>query len=169
MVARPARALALAAALLLAPGAGSGALAHPLHTTLTELTYDPAARAVRLSVRVFADDFSAAVIHGRPAAPGAPIVVPPDSAMVRYLVGKLVLADRAGRVIPLRWCGTRRAAEVLFLCLRAPVAAPPAGARVRNAVLTELFADQVNVVRAMVGGSPQTLLFTPGDGMKALR
>ena len=169
MVARRTRALVVAAALLLAAAAPGGALAHPLHTTLTELTYDPAARAVRLSVRVFADDFSASVIHGRAAAPDAPIVVPPDSAMVRYLVGKLVLADRSGRLIPLRWCGTRRAAEVLFLCLRAPVASPPRGARLRNAVLTELFADQVNVVRAAVGGAAQTLLFTPGDGMKALR
>lgn len=169
MVAAPARALALAAALLLAVGARRAALAHPLHSSLTELTYDPAARLVRLSVRVFADDFSAAVTHGRPAAPDAPVVVPPDSAIVRYLVGKLVLADRSGRVIPLRWCGTRRAAEVLFLCLRAPMGAAPAGARVRNAVLTELFTDQVNVVRAAVGGAPQTLLFTPGDGMKALR
>jgi len=40
---------------------------------------------------------------------------------------------------------------------------------VRNAILSELFADQVNVVRAALGGAPQTLLFTPGDGMKALR
>ena len=145
------------------------AYAHPIHTSLTELAYDPTARTVNLLVRVFADDFSSAVLHARPAAPDAPIVVPPDSAIVRYLAGKLALADGSGRAIPLRWCGTRRAAEVLFLCLRAPTGGPPAGVRVRNALLTELFSDQVNIVQASVGRARQTLLFTPGDGAKALR
>ena len=163
-------AAALGAALLVAGDPPRAAIAHPLHTSLAEVTYDPAARAVHVLLRVFVDDFSSAVLHARPAAPDAPIVLPPDSAMFRYVSGRFSLADRAGRPVPLRWCGARRAGEQLFVCLRAPATtAPGAGARVRNALLTELFTDQINVVRASVSGRRQTLLFTRGDGVKALR
>lgn len=161
----------LSAAALLVAGAASARLAeaHPLHTTLSEITYDPPGRAIRMSVRVFVDDFSSAVLHGRAAAPGAPIVVPPDTAMVRYLASRIALLDRTGRVITLRWCGARRSGDLLFICLRAPAARAPANARLRNAILTELFADQVNIVQAALGGARQTVLFTPGDGAKPLR
>lgn len=159
---------AAAAALAAVAGAGAGTV-HPLHTTLSEITYDPAGRAIRVSVRVFVDDFSAAVLHRRAAAPGAPIVVPPDTAMVRYLASRIALLDRTGRVITLLWCGTRRSGDLLFICLRAPAARAPANSRLRNAILTEIFSDQVNIVQATLGGARQTVLFTPGDGAKPLR
>ena len=159
----------LAGGLLVAAARARPADAHPLHTTLTEISYDPAARLVRMSVRVFVDDFSAAVLHGRAAAPGAPIVLPPDTAMVRYLASRVALRDGRGRMITLLWCGTRRSGDLLFVCLRAPAARPPAGARLRNAILTEIFPDQVNIVQAALGGARQTVLFTPGDGAKLLR
>jgi hypothetical protein len=56
----------------------------------------------------------------------------------------------------------------LFVCLRAPAAAAPAGGRVRSAILSDVFTDQVNIVQATVGGRRQTLLFTPGAGPKLL-
>lgn len=159
------------AAALLAVGAASArfAEAHPLHTTLSEISYDPVGRAVRMSLRVFVDDFSSAVLHGRAATPGAAIVVPPDTAMVRYLASRFALLDRTGRVITLRWCGTRRSGDLLFICLRAPAARAPGRPQVRNSILTEIFPDQVNIVQATLGGARQTVLFTPGDGAKTLR
>jgi hypothetical protein len=89
--------------------------------------------------------------------------------MSRYVTARFTLADAAGRPVPLRWCGARRAGEVIFLCLRAPMRGAPAGARVRSGVLTELFTDQVNIVQASFGGRRRTLLFTPKDGPKVLQ
>jgi hypothetical protein len=114
-------------------------------------------------MRVFADDFSAAVM---PRTGGN--VIPPDSAMVRYVSGRFALQASGGRPIPLRWCGVRRDGEALFLCFHAAAQPSPAGARIRNALLSELFSDQVNIVQANYGGARRTLLFTPRDGMKAL-
>ena len=55
----------MVAALLLAVGAGDGprrrVAAHPLHTTMAEVTVDRARGTVRVVVRVFADDFGTAV------------------------------------------------------------------------------------------------------------
>ena len=155
---------ALALGVLLAPAARAG-FAHPLHTTLTQLSYDASTRVLNVSVRVFADDFSAAVMpRERPAGH----VIPPDSAMLRYVIGRFTLLGAGGAPTPLRWCGTRRDGEVLFLCFRATAQPSPSGARLRNALLSDVFADQVNIVQASYGGARRTLLFTPRDGLKTL-
>ena len=154
----------LALAVLLVPAARAG-LAHPLHTTLTRISYDPSTRVLDVSVRVFADDFSAAVM-GRGRAVGD--VVPPDSAMLRYVTGRFALLRSGGAMVPLRWCGMRRDGEALFLCLRATEQPSPTGVRMRNALLSEVFRDQVNIVQASYGRASRTLLFTPRDGMKML-
>ena len=175
MVARPRvgytvvrRAIATAAGvILLVATAGPLRAAHPLHTSLAELVYSPSARTVQVSLRVFVDDFASAVIRGKPAAPDAPVIVPADTAMFRYVTRRFTLFDRAGRVVPLRWCGVRRVGEQLFVCLRASAVASPAGGRIRNTLLTELFTDQVNIVQASYGGRRRTLLFT-SPAVKAL-
>ena len=155
---------ALAIALLVAASARP-IDAHPLHTTMTELSYDPAARMVNVSLRVFADDFTAVVMAGRAHRAD---VTPPDSAMLRYVTSRFSLvAPGTGRVA-LRWCGARRDGLVILICLRGAVRGPPAGATMSNALLTEMFSDQVNIVQASYEGRRRTLLFTPRDGMKAL-
>lgn len=141
------------------------ATAHPLHTTLAELSYDPSARVLNVSLRVFADDFAAGVM---PRAGASAHTLPPDSAMLRYVTERFsVTADGVGR-LAWRWCGRRREGEVLFLCLRATARASPAGARMRNALLSEVFTDQVNIVRANYAGRRRTLLFTARGGIKTL-
>jgi hypothetical protein len=159
-----ARGVALAVLVLLVP-AVRAAFAHPLHTTLTRLSYDASTRVLSVSVRVFADDFGAAVM-GRAGAAGA--AAPPDSAMRRYVAGRFALVSARGTSVPLGWCGMRRDGEALFLCLRAMDQPTPSGARMRNALLAELFADQVNIVQASYGGTTRTMLFTPRDPTKLL-
>ena len=151
-------------ALLLA--AARPAFVHPLHTTLAELSYDPAARVLSVSLRVFADDFAAAVTGRTGARAGG--AMPPDSAMFRYVSERFGVAAPGAGAVALRWCGVRRAGDVLVLCLRATAVRPLAGAHVRSALLNEVFADQVNLVQASYGGRRQMLLFTPRDGVKRL-
>jgi hypothetical protein len=154
-----------AALALAAPAPAAGA--HPLHTSFAEVAYDAATRTVTVSLRVFADDFGADVARRTGAAPGAG-GVPADEAVYRYLAARFTVVTARGEALPFRGCGARRAGVQLFVCLRAPAAAPPAGARVRSAILSETFADQVNIVQASLGGRRQTLLFTRGDGAKSL-
>lgn len=141
----------LAAALLALPLAW----AHPLHTSVTELTHEPASGIVFVTVRVFADDFKAAAGAG-------------DSAAAAYLRTHLALTDRGGRPIPLRWERGEPAGDALLLRLRGLAPAGLAGWRVRHSVLCERFEDQVNLVRVRYERRSVSLLFTPGDGAKAL-
>jgi hypothetical protein len=163
-----ARRLSLALALLVVPAvlaAPRAADAHPLHTTLTELSYDASARVLTATLRVFADDFSAAVVGARA---GGPVVIPPDSAMLRYVTGRFSVTGRGSGRVVMRWCGVRKEGVVLFLCLRGAAPGSFAGLTMTNGLLTEVFPDQVNIVQASIDGRRRTLLFTPRDGAKPL-
>jgi hypothetical protein len=139
---------ALALSLLVVRPAG----AHPLHTTLTELRADRARGVVRVVIRVFADDFGTAA--GRdPSA---------------YLQRAFVLRD-GPRPVHLHQCGTRRSGGLLWICMEGPAPAITANLTLTDALLCELFDDQVNIVRATLDGSTRSVLFTAGDRAKSLR
>ena len=131
--------------------------AHPLHTTLTELNYDDGGRIVHLSVRAFGDDLRAAL--------GGDVT---DSAASGYLRSKVTLADRAGRRLPLAWCGLRRTGDVVWLCLRAAAPDGARGLQLHVGLLFERYTDQINIVQATDGGRRSTLLFTRGDQPRSL-
>jgi hypothetical protein len=123
-------------------------MAHPLHTTMTELTEDRTHGTVRATIRVFADDFGKA--RG----------TKPELA---YVSSTFAFTDRNGRQLVLRSCGTRSTGELLWICIEATSADGLAALRVRNGMLSDLFDDQVNVVQGSVAGARRSLLFTKGD------
>ena len=143
------------------------AAAHPLHTSYADVTYEPATRTLSVSLRVFADDFSADVTR-RTGAPAGGDGVPPVVAIARYLATRFTLVGTRGEARPFRSCGIRRVGAQLFVCLRVDGVDQPAGLRLRNEVLGDVFSDQVNVVQVANGSRRRTLLFSPGDGAKPL-
>jgi hypothetical protein len=124
------------------------AATHPSHTSSAELVQD--GDSVRVAIRVFADDIGTV------------------GAVRPYIRARFGIADRTGNAVFLEWAGTEAAGDVLTIRLRGRVPAGLSGARVSNAVLTDRFADQVNVVRAGYQRRAATLIFTRGDGPKAL-
>ncbi len=134
---------------------------HPMHTAVTEIAYDAGSASATIRIRLFLDDFTAAI--GEP-----PGTVAGDSAMVRYLAAGLSVIDRTGRPLPLRWQGFERMGDVMLLRLGAAAPAGLAGGRVVSTLLSERFEDQVNIVRVTYGGRTRTLLFTRGDAAKPL-
>ena len=166
------RGIRLAAALGLATlgvlGAAVHSDAHPLHSTITELVLDPARGTVRATVRVFADDVRSAVTraaHGRTPPSEGPAW---DAAVLAYATSTIALQDMNGRAVPLHPCGMRRTGDLLWICLGGGVVREVGALQVRNAMLCELYEDQVNVVQGVVGGARRSLLFVRGDRFKAL-
>ena len=144
------------------------ARAHPLHSTITELTDDRSHGMVRATIRVFADDFGTAVMHAshnRGVATPGPAW---DAAALAYVASAFGFTDRSGRALQVRSCGTKRTADLLWICVEANSAEGLASLKVRNSVLCDLFDDQVNVVQGVVGGARRSVLFTRGDKAKAL-
>jgi hypothetical protein len=142
---------------------------HPLHTTITTISYDARTHVVTAMMRIFVDDLTRAVGQrsGR-AAVGAGALAGGDSAATEYVRAMFTVAGNDGRSAPLAVCGVRRTGDVQWICLRATLPHGLAGVRIADAVLTELYADQVNVVMADDAQSHASLLFTRGDTVKSL-
>jgi hypothetical protein len=160
--------LALALSMcLVALGVGvREAEAHPLHTTLVQLTYDERGHALEGSIRVFAGDFAAAVAKRKGVATPNDDRVS-DAEALAYVRNTFRLTDAAGREVPLAWCGSRRSGDVLWLCVRASNVAPPNALKLSNQMLCELFDDQINIVQLAAGAKHTSMLFTKGDGAKS--
>ena len=147
------------------------ATAHPLHTSLAEIVYDPAAKEVRVSIRVFVDDLTKAsnayaAAHRTMRVTSLPVV--PDGAIIQYVRASFMVADRGGHPVVLASCGNKPVGDLMWVCLRAPAPAGPVGLRVTHKVLFDLYADQINIVQAAYNGKRISLLFTRGDGFKRL-
>jgi len=130
--------------------------AHPMHTSVTEVTQDASTRSVVVTLRVFADDFGSA----------APDRVGPGAEA--YVRAHFELTGPKGALVALRWEGATLSGDVVQIRLRADLPGGLRGTRVRTTLLCERFPDQVNIVRATYGGRTTSLLFTRGDQAKAL-
>jgi hypothetical protein len=140
------RSLRAAVALGATALAATPAAAHPIHVTYADVAVRGATATVTL--RVYTDDLLR-------AAGGA-------AGVDAYVRRHFALADASGRPVALTSCGSAVRGEMTHLCLTG--AAPAGSARVTNALLVSLYADQINVVRA--GG--RTVLFTRGRTSAAI-
>jgi hypothetical protein len=164
------RALAALVALTLAGAGVPRSLdAHPLHSTITELVEDRAHGVVRATIRVFADDFGTAVTHSAKGHVSPSSGQAWDAAVAAYSAAAFGIQDGQGHALVMRSCGVRRTGDLLWLCLEASTTQPLTTLRVRNAVLCDLFEDQVNVVQATVAAERRSLLFVRGDSYKPIR
>ena len=125
---------------------------HPIHTTLTNVTFDAGTAQVTAMVRVFGADVDKALARRR------------DTALVDYARASFVLSDQAGRPVPITWCGSRREGDVVWLCLRAPAPHGAGGLTLTDRLLFDVFDDQVNIVMTEHG----SVLFTKGDTPRRL-
>ena len=131
------KSIALILATLTAPAA------HPLHTSYTEIVRDARTGALTVSVRLFADDFGAAIASMSRLSRGAPV----DYVVRSYFDRAVAIAGSDGRPIALAWCGMRSVNGLTWLCARSVGPAPAGKLRVRNALMFDRFADQVSIVR----------------------
>ena len=139
--------------------AASARRAHPLHTTISELTVNGTTGSAELVIRIFADDLHRAV--GGRAAPG-------DSAVAAYLRRHVDARDPRGRAVTWAWCGQRRTNELVWACLRAPAPDRMLGTALRIDVACALYDDQVNIVRLVSPRGRRTLLFTCRDASQRM-
>ena len=150
---------ALAAAVI---GAAALRAPHPLHTTLTQITVDASHHTVRATIRLFADDLASAL-----SARGASSATDVGTRAMTY-VSSLFSLSADGHQLRLSPCGVRRTADLLWVCLESAPSPTVVHLRARNPLLTETFADQVNIVQLGDGPSRPSVIFLKGDRDKPL-
>jgi len=154
--------LAVAAASLAIAASPARSSAHPLHTTLADVSIG-ADGALRITLRAFIDDFSAAVArHAGKARPVDFAIADPDIAS--YVAATVVIEDSNGRAVPLVWSGARRTGDLVWVTVRAPTIHSLKGIRVSYSTLFDAYRDQVNILQTNDGGRRRTVLFTASDG-----
>ncbi len=151
---------------LAAPVVPVPARAHPLHTTYAELSFGPKPGMVRAMIRLFADDFTATVLKNYPSAAQSPRQF--ERAAYTYAAHRFRLADARGAPYPLGWCGLRRVANFIWVCLGSDHFAPSGPIQLGDQLMHEVFEDQINLVRVSARGRSEHMLYTGADGLKRL-
>jgi hypothetical protein len=138
--------------------------AHPLHTSLAEVSFSRQNATVDVSIRVFANDFSAAANEwsrrGGDRSTGSPLV--------GYALANFSLFDKSGRRIAMTSCGGKRVGDLMWLCFRGRMSSSASGSSVSSKLLFDKYRDQINIVQATYDGRRTSLLFTDGEGEKKL-
>lgn len=169
------RLLRLFAALLLPTLLASPALhAHPVHTSLAEVDYNRATQKLEIALRVFADDFEEALsLRAKKKITLANTPAAEFTTLAQAYLAETFLVRRAdGTLAPHTWLGRdhKDAANELWLFFE--IALPPSGLdglRLRHAVLSTQFSDQLNSVLLRDGARSATLAFLPDSSEKPVR
>lgn len=148
---------------LLAPAA----TAHPIHTSIAEADYNRSTKKLEVAARVFADDFEAALsaISAKKISLERTPAAEVDALTQRYLRERFAVVPAGGdRPAALTWIGRelKDASNEVWLYFELALPGGVDGMRVRHALLTELFSDQLNSVRLRDGPRQTTLVFPPG-------
>lgn len=122
---------------------------HPLHSSSASLS-DRGDGRVTLSVRIFTDDLVA-------VAPGG------DSAIAAYVRQHVRLIARSGQPVALAIATITVDGDLTQVTASGTATGGLAGLRVQHSVLWERYHDQVNLLRASIGGRSTTMVFANGD------
>lgn len=131
------------------------------------MRYTDANRVLEISIRVYANDFSAAAARRARVALRADSLIDGRNAL-DYIRQNFQLVDASGRTVMPTPCGVTRAQDMLKFCFRLSLPSGIKGLRIRNTVMTELFHDQVNMVQSVAASGRTSRLFVRGDGWKSL-
>ncbi|MFM9079568.1 MAG: DUF6702 family protein [Opitutaceae bacterium] len=169
---RPPVRAAFAAALVLLLAAAP-ARAHPIHTSVAEADYNAATGSLEVSLRVFIDDFEAALsVHARQRLSlGRTPAAEFDAATRAYLAEKFTVLGRDGKPAALRWVGREAKPDTneLWFHFELPMPGGVEGARVHHNALGEQFPNQINSVRVREAERQVTLVFLPRQTGKLVR
>jgi hypothetical protein len=141
---------------------------HEFHTSLAQVHYNQANQSFEITLRVFTDDLEAALTlmnnHTKVTidAPQA------EKLIGHYLNKNFVLLDKNNQKKELSFIGKEVEVDVTWIYAEVPVAEPPKGWQLQNSVMTELFADQVNIVNLKYLSTIRTLMFKTNETIQRL-
>ena len=136
---------------------------HAYHSTLTELRYNGAKKQLELAVKVFTDDFERALSKGQPTPVNLTDAGPrPLVLAAAYVQRTLQISTPAGAPLQLQLLGMQAENDGYWLYCKVPLPGPLTGVKLRQAMLLDVFGDEVNIVNIEAGAKKQSALFREG-------
>ncbi|KAA6435730.1 DUF6702 family protein [Rufibacter glacialis] len=143
--------------------------AHDFHTSITDARYNPKNQTYELSVRVFADDLEEALSRRHKTTVRLDRSERVNKLMAEYLQAHLAISVVKGTRAPQKFIGAQEEADAIWLYLEIPAGKAPAGqVWVQNALLTEVFNDQTNILNLEVAGKKRSVLCRTGETQQVL-
>ncbi|RDV10754.1 hypothetical protein DXT99_25735 [Pontibacter diazotrophicus] len=156
--------------LLLAFLATQPASAHDYHASITDVKYNPRTQSLEVAVKVFMDDLENALSRQT----NTKVTYSSNSEEVKkyisdYLQKTLSFELEKGKPLKSKLLGSEEDVDVVWMYVEVPVQkATLAQLYVKNAILTDLFTDQMNIVNIDYKGETESVLMQRGDVTKKL-
>ncbi|AKQ46238.1 hypothetical protein TH63_12400 [Rufibacter radiotolerans] len=145
------------------------AWAHEFHTSITDAHYNPKTQTYELAVRVFANDLEEALSRRHKTNIRLDRSERVNKLLAEYLQAHLSISGAKGTKVPQKFLGAQEEADAVWLYLEIPAGKVPSGQLfVQNALLTEVFSDQTNILNLEIAGKKRSVLCRTGDVQKTL-
>lgn len=118
-------------------------VAHPLHSSYTEIARDERSGTLTVSIRLFADDFGA-MLDSLGRTPAFHTLTPDQVA--RAYFNRSFSLSSGSNPVQLEWDGMRTLDGLTWIRARSLVPVKDR-LRIRNALMFDRFSDQVSIVR----------------------
>lgn len=143
---------------------------HPFHTSLTQIQYNAKAQAFEISIRVFTDDLETALTRENGGKPVRLTAQKQDRLVEKYIRKQFVVADAQRKAKPLTYIGYEPESEAHWIYFEIPDQ-PADGFKdvvMKQAVLMDLFDDQVNLVNLQSSQQKKTVVFKNNQPVQAV-
>ena len=126
---------------------------HEFYVSLTEIRYNPESERIEVSLRIFPDDMDRALMehYDIPSALLTKHEHPAADSLLEIYLQELFRIELDGSPLPLLYLGKEAESDVMWCYLESDTVKKPEEILVNNAILTELFEDQVNIIQVYVG------------------
>lgn len=142
---------------------------HKFYTSIYQINYVPQKKMIQITSRIFIDDLNNAIekrFHAKSYI-GTDKETPQDEvAMQKYLAEKFSIKVN-GITKPMSFRSKEIEANVLVCYFRITDISKITKLEIENSALTELNADQQNIIQANISGEKQSLLLT-ADNFKGM-
>ncbi len=142
---------------------------HKFYTSIYQINYVPQKKMIQITSRIFIDDLNNAIekrFHAKSYI-GTDKETPQDEvAMQKYLAEKFSIKVN-GITKPMSFRSKEIEANVLVCYFRITDVSKISKLEIENSALTELNADQQNIIQANISGEKQSLLLT-ADNFKGM-
>lgn len=149
------------------------AAAHPIHTSIAEAEYNPTAHTLEVALRVFTDDFEAALTKREKRSVSVERTPAAEfDALARVYVAEYFTVKAAdGARVTLQWIRReiKESVNELWLYFEAPLPQGVDGTTIHHAILRDQFSNQINSVHLRDGTRRTTLVFLPSHREKRVR
>ena len=137
----------------------SGAEAHPLHISVTEINHNAAEKTLEISCKLFTDDFEKVLTQNYKTK--VVLINPPDRTAMEKLVNDFIqkhLTIKAdGKQMKLSFIGYEKDNDAIYNYFQADSIVTVKKIAVTNNILHELFTDQINLMHIIVDGKRKSM------------